>query len=335
MAKNVLNYDKNFYLLCNKLLFLKILKKISNYFIAIIIIIGTVLFFWGGPDYHSNRSIKYIWNFGHIIFYCILSSVLLLNWNKLKLQSYYYQVFWIIIITFFLGLIVEIIQADINRSPDMGDLLRNFMGSFIALFFIAPKKNEIRFCKLCLSKSILLLLIAFQILPGINFLRDERHANIEFPLLSGFESKIELTRWTGDADFILSKETKNTGNSSLKIFLKTSKYSGIFLKYFPREWSLYNILSFKIFNPQNDFSKITFRIHDKKHTEGEQVYTDRFNKTCTLFKGWNTIEVNLDKVRNAPLKRKMNMNDIYGFGIFVTSQKKNKIIYLDDVVLKK
>ena len=114
------------------------------------------------------------------------------------------------IITFFLGLIVELIQAGINRTPDIGDLVRNFIGSFIALFFFAPKKNEMGFYKLCLSKSILILLIAFQILPIINFLRDERHANIEFPLLSGFESKLEPSRWTGDADFVLSKEIKTS-----------------------------------------------------------------------------------------------------------------------------
>ncbi len=239
------------------------------------------------------------------------------------------------IITFFLGLIVELIQAGINRTPDIGDLVRNFIGSFIALFFFAPKKNEMGFYKLCLSKSILILLIAFQILPIINFLRDERHANIEFPLLSGFESKLEPSRWTGDADFVLSKEIKTTGNSSLKIFLNTSKYSGVSLKYFHREWGPYNILSFKIFNPKNDFLKITCRIHDKKHTEGEQAYTDRFNKTYTLFTGWNPIEVNLNEVYKAPLRRKMNMNEINGFGIFVISQKENKIIYLDDVMLKK
>ena len=310
------------------------MKKISNYFI-VIIIIGTILFFWGGPGSHANRSINYIWNFGHIIFYCILSTFLLLNWNKLRLKSYYYQVLWIVLITFFLGLIVEVIQAGVHRTPDIEDLLRNFMGSFIALFFFAPKKKEIGFNKLCLLKFILLLLIIFQILPAINFLRDEWSANIEFPLLSGFESNLELTRWTGDADFILSKEIKSTGSSSLKIFLNTSKYSGVSLKNFPKDWGAYNALSFKIYNPQNTFLKITCRIHDKQHAEREQIYTDRFNKTFTLFEGWNTIEVYLKDVRDAPLKRKMNMNDIYGFGIFVISQKEKIIIYLDDLLLKK
>ncbi len=209
------------------------------------------------------------------------------------------------------------------------------MGSFITLLFFAPKKKEVGFYKLCLSKYILIIIILFQILQVINLLRDEQNAKIGFPLLSGFESKLELTRWTGDADFILSKVIKNTGESSLKIFLNTSKYSGVSLKYFPKEWEFYNLLSFKIFNPQNAFIKITCRIHDKKHTEGKQVYTDRFNKTYTLLKGWNTIEIDLNDVRNAPFKRKMNMNNIYGFGIFVISQKENKTIYLDDVLLKK
>ncbi len=140
---------------------------------------------------------------------------------------------------------------------------------------------------------------------------------------------------TGDAIFILSKEIKNKGKSSLKFFFNTSKYSGVSLKYFPKEWSPYNILSFEIFNSQNDLLKITCRIHDKKHIEGKQLHSDRFIKTYTLSKGWNTIEINLNSVLCAPLERKMNMKNIISFGIFVTSQKENKTIYLDDVVLEK
>jgi VanZ family protein len=332
LTKNVIG--NNFYFLCNQFPFLKILKKKSKY-LTIIIIIGAVLFFYGGPDYHSIRSIKYLWNFGHIIFYCILSYVLLLNWNKLKLKSYHRQIFWILIITLCFGLIVEFIQAGINRTPDIGDLARNFMGSFIALLFFAPKKNGVDFYKLCVSKFILIIIILFQIVPVINLIRDEQNAKIEFPILSGFESKLELTRWQGDSEFILSNKIKTLGESSLKIFLNTSKYSGISLKYFPKNWSTYNILSYKIYNPQNDFLKLTCRIHDKKHIESEQVYSDRFNRTYTIFKGWNTMEINLNDVRNAPFKRKMDMNNIYGFGIFVISQKETKTIYLDDVILKK
>lgn len=308
------------------------MNKTSNYLITIIII-GTILFFFGGPDYHSLRSIKYIWNFGHIIFFCVLSYVLLIHWNKLKSKPYYYQILWIVVITFFLGLIIEFIQAGISRTTDIDDLARNFTGSFIALFFFAPKKNGMGFIKLSISKFILILIVIFQIVPAINFLCDEWNAKREFPVLSGFESKIELSRWVGDADCIINKDIKFTGNSSLKIKLNTSKYSGISLKYFPKDWDSYNTLSFKIFNPQSDFLKMTCRIHDKQHTEDAQLYTDRFNNTYTLFKGWNIIEINLNDVFTAPLTRTMDMNNIYGFGIFVSSQKENKIIYLDDVCL--
>ncbi len=49
----------------------------------------------------------------------------------------------------------------------------------------------------------------------------------------------------------------------------------------------------------------------------------------------NTIEINLNHVLNAPLDQKMNMKNIISLGVFLTSQKENKTIYLDDVALKK
>ncbi len=44
---------------------------------AVIAVICFVLFFVGGPDYYSQRSYKYFWDLGHILFFFILSYLIL------------------------------------------------------------------------------------------------------------------------------------------------------------------------------------------------------------------------------------------------------------------
>jgi hypothetical protein len=48
--------------------------------LTVIAAICFVLFFVGGPDYYSPRSYKHFWDLGHILFFSILSYLILLNW---------------------------------------------------------------------------------------------------------------------------------------------------------------------------------------------------------------------------------------------------------------
>ncbi len=309
------------------------LNKISNY-LVLALITGTVLFFYGGPGCNFPRSIQYAWNFGHIIFYCIL-SVLIFNHTRFKKKSYYFQICFVFIITLFFGAAVEIIQSGFDRTMDVGDLFRNFTGSFLALLFLAPKRSELSLGKLKIYRIIIILLLISEVVPGIRLLCDEINAEKEFPLLSGFESKVELSRWEGNLTHKIDSDIKFSGNSSMMIKFKNCKFSGIFLKYFPENWSKYKTLAIKIYNPDQDFQKISCRIHDAQHIKNGQPYIDRYNDTFTLARGWNKIKIDLYIVANAPLNRVMDMGCIRSLGIFANLPEENKVIYLDDVMLVK
>ena len=156
---------------------------------------------------------------------------------------------------------------------------------------------------------------------------------MEFPVLADFESRFEIDRWTGDADFSIDHETYYHGKASLKVDLNTSLNSGVGLKHFPRDWFNYRELQFSIFNPDSEPIKLTCRIHDRQHTKGLQLYADRFNRNFSMSSGWNLIRIQLDQIENAPHKRKIALDQIQGLGIFAVSLSKPRTIFLDYVRL--
>ena len=119
----------------------------------------------------------------------------------------------------------------------------------------------------------------------------------------------------------------------MKVALNTSLYSGVSLKYFPRNWRHYKYLQLSIFNPDDEPIKVTCRINDMRHTLGNQDYDDRFNQRFSLVKGWNLITVPLDQVASAPKGRKMDLDKVQELGIFATGLSQPKVLYIDYVML--
>jgi hypothetical protein len=179
--------------------------------------------------------------------------------------------------------------------------------------------------------SVILVAIAF--LPMVTAVLDEITAMKQFPVLSNLETRFEIDRWTGDADFSIDHEIYYHGKASLKVNLNTSLYSGIGLKYFPGNWLNYSELHLSIFNPDGEAIQLTCRIHDKQHTQGLQLYEDRFNRKFAILSGWNLIKIQLKQIANSPHKRKMALNQIQGLGIFAISLSKPRTVYIDYVQL--
>ncbi len=120
----------------------------------------------------------------------------------------------------------------------------------------------------------------------------------------------------------------------MKVVMNTDAYSGVALKYFPGNWEGYRFFQFSVFNPDNDELKIICRIHDRRHTQGQQKYKDRFNRSFSILQGWHTITIPLNQVKQAPENREMDMQRIQGVGIFVVRLPHPRTIYIDDVRLK-
>lgn len=306
----------------------------KKYRLYLIIALGllSILFFIGGPKYQSPRSFKAAWNIGHIIFFALL-PLLIFSSPKHRTINPTVQALIVIGITLILGIIVELFQYGFDRTPDIGDLSRNMIGAMISIFFLLPTRESLSKPALKIMKTVTIILAIAQLYPIIIALVDEHQARQNFPILSDFQTPLQIQRWTEGDNISIAKPTHTQDNLSLKIDLTTRRYSGTGLKYFPKNWEGYDFLKFRVFNPSPEKITLTCRIHDRKHSKTNSGYHDRYNKTYEIPQGWNTIIINLKKVQQAPKSRKMDLKQIYGIGIFATQLPHPRTIYIDDLKL--
>ncbi len=296
------------------------------------LLIGSILLFLGGPDYNSTRAFSAFWNLGHIIYFSLLSYALS-KWGWLARHSLSKQWLFVLSVTLLGGTLIEVLQYHIpNRTADPIDVIRDLAGSFLFLSFSPAYSAGLGKIKIVL-RTMAAILLLIQLQPLTTSLLDEAIAWQQFPLLSGFETPFELDRWQGSARMSIKHIPSIADGHIMEIALSRAHYSGVNLKYFPRDWRKYKTLELSIYNPITQPLSITCRIHDLQHTRGRQTFSDRFNHRFSLSAGWNKIDINLNDVASAPRHRKMDMGEIRELGIFVTSLPQPRIIFLDNIKL--
>lgn len=309
--------------------------KIFRYIIYFVLIVCFFLLFFGGPHYYSTRSFKRIWDLGHIFFFAILSYVLLQRWMWISKKKPIYQFLIIISFLLLIGFTVEVVQQKFSRLMEVGDLWRDLLGILFGLFFFTKKRFLIRPILLyCIRMAILIGILIEFISPAIALL-DERIAKKQFPILSNFETPFEYDRWEVDGKIRRTDIQYSEGYYCLFVSLIPKKYSGLTLKYFPRDWRNYEYFQFSILNPSHNVLRLACRIHDLIHVSLGEPYHDRFNKKLKLIPGWNTINIPLSEIENAPRDRKMQLSSISNFRIFVADLDSTLYLYIDYVNLVK
>jgi VanZ family protein len=293
---------------------------------------GSALLFLGGPDYYSSRSYQHFWDTGHILYFALLAS-LLSRWGLVYRRTLAQQ--WTIILatTLLAGASIEVMQYATTRTPDMGDVLRDLTGSLLILAF-GPLGSKLRSAsrRLFLQFSVLLLLLT-QLWPATKSLVDESIARHQFPLLSGLETPFEIDRWSGSAGLSVEPIESVSESNFLKLSLTTDQYSGAALNYFDGDWTSARSLRISLYNPDASPLQITCRIHDRLHSDGNEEYEDRFNRSFLLAQGWNHLEIDLNDVKESPAGRSMDMSKIRGLGIFVMNLPASRTLYIDEVRL--
>ena len=307
-------------------------RKVPSWIYGVPLAIGSVLLFMGGPDYYSSRSFTHAWDIGHIIYFALLTG-LLSRWRFVVNMSLAGRWVLVLAITLLLGVSIELMQHGTARTPDIGDVLRDMTGSLVVLVF-GSMRAGLRPRALRLSlQAVVLLLFLVHLWPVTKSLVDEAIARHQFPILSDFETPFEIDRWTGSARLSIETVPSIAHSRLLKLSLTTDHYSGAVLKYFDGNWTSAGRLEFSLYNPDEDPLRITCRIHDLQHADGNEEYEDRFNRRYTLIHGWNHIDIDLDEVKRSPARRNMDMSRIREIGFFVTSLPASRIIYLDNIRL--
>lgn len=293
-----------------------------------------VLLFVGGPGYYSPRSYQQAWDLGHILFFAILTYLLVNQWQRLSKEPFNRQGIGIFIIALFLGVAIELLQSLIDgRTPSYGDIIRNFIGCLVALAFFIPSRKKVPRTRLRILQFSVVLIAVLQIFPVAKSLIDEAIAREQFPVLSDFETPFEIDRWSSRSRVSINHEIAKHGKSSLKVRLTTAQYSGIALRYFPHDWRGFDSLQFNVYNASSTPLEIVCRVHDSFHYAKGGRYDDRFNKRFTVTQGWNDIKISLEDIAKAPKSREMDLSSIQGFGIRVLRLPQPEVVYIDNVRL--
>ena len=289
-----------------------------------------ILLFVGGPDYDSLRSFRYVWGVGHLLCFA-LWTYLYSVWYD---DSSFKQIFFTsLLLTITIGGLTEIIQSGIGREASWQDLGNDVLGSCIGLVFFTRARTDLPALRLKILQLLVFIMALWSLFPVGKVVVDDLIAWQQFPLLSGFETAFEATRWNGSAKRAIDHKIHFSGQSSLRLELSTQRYSGIGLKDFPRNWSAYRLVSLQVFNPDSEPLDMHFRIHDQQHHLHKNAYNDRYNTTFILHPGWNHLQVSLADVAKAPKHRELDLSHVAGLGVFVGKLDKPRTIYLDEVKL--
>jgi hypothetical protein len=289
-----------------------------------------LLLFVGGPGAYSSRTFTYAWGLGHLLSFG-LWSWLYLQWRSR--QALWRQCVEVLLLALLLGAGTELLQACIGREATWQDLGNDLLGCLLVLVFTAQLKTKLRLWQLWLLRIPVLLIVGWVVLPFLKVAVDDLVAKQQFPLLSGFETPLELGRWGGNSSRRLDRQFIYSGAASLRVDLNTDRYSGLTLKHFPGDWSRHRALRFQLYNPQAEEFELHFRIHDQQHRENNNRYTDRFNTSLLLQPGWTELEFPLATVARAPRGRQMDLSKIAGIVLFVGKLDEPRTFYLDDVEL--
>jgi len=299
-----------------------------------LLLIATWMLFRGGPELISTRSLRHAWNAGHILYFALL-SYLLLQTRLLARQSGAVQWSLTLGLVLLTGGLIELSQIGTDRTPDIDDLLRDLSGGLLVLAFSSarPGRKSLRWGLIGLRLGLLVLLLYF-LRPLTVSLLDEAIARARFPVLADFETPFELERWTGDALGSIHRLDAMDDAAFLHLQLTPRRYSGAHLEYFPGDWRGYESMRLTLYNPVSQALELTCRIHDAQHVQGPQRYADRFNQSYVLQPGLNEILIELQSLVEAPKARDMNLARIRGLGLFVMDIEADRSLYLLEIRLQ-
>ncbi|MCH8530754.1 MAG: hypothetical protein LAT65_07875 [Saccharospirillum sp.] len=273
-----------------------------------------------GADQELARG---LWNLGHICFFAL--AVLALK-RQLDMRNWPHWLA-ISIAVFVISVIVEFLQYGAGRERGWEDIERNLIGAWLAMFWLIPGSAQVWTGRLIATG----LFLAQVSVVGQLALTEHRLSQ-SLPILSSLEKPYELQWWDGQVE--RSTEHTRLGQYSLRVHYSDSGYSTAVLHTLPSDWTGYQNLRFEVHNPQLTPVSLNLRIQDLEYQQRGARFNDRFNLAFVAEHGWNTIEVSLSDVLEAPETRHMQMNRIAQLEVFTTNLPQPKVIYLDHFRLR-
>jgi len=274
------------------------------------------LFVDGGHIQQNHRLIKDIWNAGHLVLFGLLSFSYF-NITIKTSHTFIYKVIFTLTTSLFFGTAIEIFQYIVNRGFSYSDIINDVIGGYLGLLSIMLLSKQKTFTYRTIVSIIFIVFLVIGLRDFERHLIDEYNLRKEFPTLASFESKLELERWEFTrVNVNYSRQYFMSGQNSLEVEYLPGYYPNISLQYLKSDWFGYNKLAFTIYNPNYQELEFEIKVYDREHTVNGGKYNDRYNKKLAFNHGWNTIEISILDIINAPEQRSMDIHQIKSFSLF-------------------
>lgn len=278
------------------------------------------------PVERADRLAKAGWNFMHAPVFALMawSALYLLPIGRTRGRRLFHAALLILL----LAPLAEGLQALTGREPDSGDMYMGWAGGLAAILYGAARGRQ--GVAWYVAVLIATLLAAGTLIPVSGVVVDRAAAARTFPVLSAFDSPLEMGRWRVNHGRVkrVSKHAAQ-GSHSMHVILKADvQYARVFMIDFPRDWSGSRVLALDVYSPMDHPRGFWFRVDDRQ----DPVYAERFQQMLAIEPGLNTLTLDLAEWIS-PSGRPLDISNIVRWGLFLMEPDEEVEIYVDHVRL--
>jgi hypothetical protein len=310
----------------------------------VLALVGAVWLLGGLPKPADTMFWNSIYDAGHaplfgFVALCVLSliRIVLPNMPGPKLYLFAFAT------TTILGAVTELAQFFSVRDADAGDFIRNAAGAAAFLAFRAALEkrpggglaisSRVARTALLASASILMLAVFAPVAVRV---ADYRERDRNFPILCEFESRWERTFIQPvsaglEQGLLPAAFGEDAGRRSGRWTLYSRPWPGLALREPFPDWTGYRALRFEVWSDLDEPVDMTLRAEDRRHDPGAD---DRARIRFTVEPGWNEIRVDLDRLRDAPPSRALDMDEVALVMIYARSPEEPFTLWIDSVRLE-
>jgi hypothetical protein len=273
----------------------------------------------------------------HALVFGLATNLLLLIFVPDQTSSNTVHARYVLVIcccAFLFGVFIELVQPLVGRNRSLLDASYDLAGASAAGLFYWYKHVKHKHTKLILLLIAWLQVVSCLIIPASNaWIVLQR--NFAAPMLVSFDAPWEqrIRSINDRTQLSIVRPPADWKHSSLvgKLTFGLATYPGISFPNIYSDWSAYSTLALAVYSEQRQTEVLHLRVHDTQHN---QRYSDRYNQAINIAPGLNLIEVDLNKVKNSPKSRELDLSRIVTIGLFMTKLKNPVTLYIDDISLR-
>ena len=247
------------------------------------------------------------------------------------------------LLTFALGLVVEIWQSTHGRTAEWIDVYSDAVGilAFAAIYAMLdkrianPRTGFLRRGRLAMVAAAILICGLIPYLQVVDFYRVRyqlfpRLVDYEEPWYPNFYSEQSADFSVVDYPPDWPSEERQLGKVARLKLANAKKYPGFVFREPYSNWSGHQALEIDVLYAELEARPFVFRVHDIGHND---EYDDRFNTVFTLQPGYQTLRFTTNEIQQTPSGRLMDLSRIESFALFTFDLDKEATLFLGDMRL--